>query len=102
MQGVVEQMQCGSSYKRGCRCEPCKAKKRATYRNAERVPGVAVNTFQFACTCANCGGPVEQLATTSPRDGLVSRSTSTVRCLKAGCQRTWLLTVLIQPASNER
>ena len=93
-------------YKKGCRCEDCKAAA-ATTRNAARArrraggvnqldaePGTSTQ-FVFGFTCPNCGSACEHQNSSRPHPDLNARSTALVRCCRTGCNRTWQLIVTV-------
>ncbi len=54
----------------------------------------------FECTCKNCGGPLELLAPGRPQDG-GSVLNNTVRCVKNGCNRSWLIRTSMYSLSGQ-
>jgi hypothetical protein len=108
MTATVERHGTGYSYKKGCRCDECKAAASAsrnrarTERRAEaRAAATTSSTFQFAFSCPNCGGYCDHINASQPRDDLNQRSTALVKCSKAGCRKEWLLILVAQPAHQE-
>lgn len=105
MSTTVERHGTGYRYKKGCRCDECKAAAAAGRRRdkaTKRANSIQAATFQFAFSCPNCGGYCEHINGSQPRDDLNQRSTAFVKCTKQGCCKDWLLILVVQPAHQEQ
>lgn len=93
-----------SAYKRGCRCDVCKAAKKADNARytAKRFadPENAIDHYQFHVTCLDCGSPVAHMADGVPTEG-GSRAQAVCQCTSNCCGKTWLVTAIARPFMEE-
>lgn len=104
---------CGTvaAYRKGCRCEPCRAAKAANRRRLEQhqadrtaasppAPNVTETGYTVHATCRSCGGDLEHEASGRPT-GAGSEVRATARCMRNGCRKRWIFVVAMYPFHPE-
>lgn len=89
-----------------CRCDDCreaKVSRDREYRErkkAEQPVAQIVEYYSFTVCCKTCGGPVEHVADGRPTEG-GGRSSVTCRCVRHGCNHSWIVTALMQSVTKD-